>query len=126
MTRTSTSLMSEEEIERKLARALAVGGNTHTPHDIWVALENESMQLWMNGDSFVITEVIHYPQVSTLDVAYAVGKLEDVLVMHPAVAEFARGHGCTKMRMQGRKGWQRVLPAYGWKANPRVFFELEL
>lgn len=118
--------LSDEELQKRLTRALAVGGDTHTMEDIFDAVQNDFMQCWINEDSMVITEIVRYPRVSTCDIVIAVGNLEEVMAMQDMIEEFARENGCAKLRMQGREGWKRVLPQYGWKASPRVFYELTI
>lgn len=40
------------------------------------------------------------------------------------VSEFAREIGCTKLRIEGRKGWRRILPH--WQVVDAETLELEL
>jgi hypothetical protein len=118
--------LGPEELQRRLKKALAVGGNTHDPQDIAALVEAGKMQAWVNGDSLVITEVMHYPRVSVVNIVIAVGKLSEVMSLQPAIEDFAREHKCAALRMEGRKGWERVLPHHGWKADQKVIFERTL
>lgn len=113
-------------LKKRLQRALDVAGNTHTPADVAQAVAEGRMQSWVNGDSVVITEVMQYPRTNALNVFLAVGNMDEVLVLIPMMAEFGRQHGCTKMRMQGRKGWARVLPDLGWREQKQVIYERPL
>jgi hypothetical protein len=115
--------LDPELLHRRLRRALNVGGNTHTPDDIALAVGEGRMQSWVNGDSLVVTEVMQFPRKNALNVVLAVGNLEEVLATIPDFEAFAREHGCSLMRMEGRKGWARVLPAYGWAQDNKVIFE---
>lgn len=83
------------------------------------------MQAFQNGESVTITEVIGYPQKRVLQVVLAVGELEDVLALIPEMEAFGKKHGCSSMRMFGRKGWSKVLPKIGWK-SPGVTYEKAL
>jgi hypothetical protein len=118
--------LGPEELQRRLKKALKIGGGTHTPADIAALIEEGKMQAWVNGDSLVVTEIANYPQVSAVNIVIAVGSLSEVMAMQPLIEEFGRLHGCAVMRMQGRRGWERVLPHHGWKANPTVVFERTL
>ena len=118
--------LGPDELQRRLKKALAVGGNTHAPDDIAAAVERGEMQAWVNNDSLVITEVVHYPRVSVVNIVIAVGKLSEVMALQPAIEEFAREHKCHALRMEGRKGWERVLPHHGWKPDNKVIFERTL
>lgn len=96
------------------------------PADVAEAVREGRMQSWVNGDSCVITEVLEYPRANALNVFLAVGNLDEVLDLIPMMAEFGRAQGCTKMRMQGRKGWARVLPDLGWHEQKQVIYERAL
>lgn len=84
------------------------------------------MQAWMNGDSLVITEVMQFPKTAALNVVVAVGNLDEVMALQPSLEAFGRQHGCKAMRMEGRRGWSKVLPKHGWKADPKVIYERAL
>ena len=118
--------LGPDELQRRLKKALAVGGNTHDPQDIAAAVQRGEMQAWVNGDSLVITEVVHYPRVSVVNIVIAVGRLSEVMSLQPAIEDFARENNCQALRMEGRKGWERVLPHHGWKADQKVIFERTL
>lgn len=107
-------------------RALDVAGKTHGPEDVARAVEEGRMQSWTNGDSLVVTEVLGFPKAKVLNVFLAVGNLSEVLDLIPEMAAFGREHGCTMMRMQGRRGWARVLPRLGWNENKSVSYERPL
>lgn len=118
--------LGPDELQKRLRKALAVGGNTHDPQDIAAAVERGEMQAWVNGESLVITEVVHYPRISVVNIVIAVGRLSEVMSLQPAIEIFAREHKCAALRMEGRKGWERVLPHHGWKADQKVIFERTL
>ena len=107
-------------------RALDVAGKTYGPEDVARAVADGRMQAWTAGDSLVVTEVLTFPKTRALNVFLAVGTLEDVMSLQPTLEEFGRQHGCSVMRMEGRKGWRRVLPDYGWRENKSVSYERAL
>lgn len=116
--------LAPEELEKRLAKALDIGGNTHTPVDLADAVREGRMQAWQNGQSVVITEVLGFPQRKILNVFLAVGTLEDVMPIQPQLEAFGREHGCFCIKMQGRKGWSKVLPNYGWQQSSVTFERL--
>ena len=118
--------LDHTELQRRLMRALDVAGKTHGPDDVARAVDEGRMQAWTAGDSLVVTEVLNYPQARALNVFLAVGNLDEVLSLLPDLEAFGREHGCEKMRMEGRKGWARVLPSHGWKENKLVIYERTL
>lgn len=118
--------LGSDELKRRLERALGVAGNTHGPEDVASAVSQGRMQAWTNGDSLVVTEVLQYPRGSALNVFLAVGNIDEVMALQPSIEAFGRQHGCKALRMEGRKGWSRVLPEFGWKADPKVIYERAL
>lgn len=113
--------LAPEELEKRLYKALRLGGETHTPVDIAEAVKEGKMQAWQNGQSVVITEVVGFPQKLVLNVFLAVGTLDEVMPIQSQLEEFGREHGCYCIRMQGRKGWTKVLPDYGWQQTSVTF-----
>ena len=107
-------------------RALDVAGKTHGPEDVARAVNEGRMQAWTAGDSLVVTEVLEFPKAKALNVFLAVGNLDEVMALQPDLEQFGREHGCSVMRMEGRKGWTRVLPHFGWAADQKVIFERRL
>lgn len=103
-----------------------MAGKTHTPIDVAAAVEAGRMQAWSAGDSLVVTEVMQFPQANALNVFLAVGDLAEVMSLQPQIEEFGRQHGCKVMRMEGRKGWSKVLPQHGWRQDPKVIYERTL
>jgi hypothetical protein len=118
--------LDHSELQRRLMRALDVAGKTHGPEDVARAVADGRMQAWTAGDSLVITEVLNFPQARALNVFLAVGNLDEVMSLQPAIEAFGREHGCSVMRMEGRKGWARVLPDHGWKQDKKVIYERTL
>ena len=113
-------------MQRRLERALSVAGDTHSREDIARAVADGRMQCWTRGVSMTITEVMQYPKRLVLNVVLAVGKMEDVLGLQNEMMAFGREHGATVMRMEGRKGWAKVLPTEGWKKDHKDIFERPL
>lgn len=115
-------------IDRKILRALKVAGNTHTVEDIDAAINRGEMQFWTNDDktAVVVTELVHFPQFNVIRVCLAAGELEAVMALQPAIEQFGRENGATKMNMTGREGWAAVLPKYGWHQDKRVMFEKDI
>lgn len=114
------------KIEQKIARALKVAGGTHTLDDINAAISTGHMQMWEKGSSVVITELVSFPQYNVIQIVMAVGNLDEVMALQPAIEIFGRENGASRMRMMGREGWSVVLPRYGWKQDKRVLFEKDL
>lgn len=110
----------QSKLEKRLAKALALGGNTHTIDDIYQAIARGTMQCFVKGDSFVITEVINAPQKRFLNIFLIVGDLS-VLELHEDVEAFAKQAGCDFMQAYGRPGWKPKIKSLGWKPDRIVF-----
>lgn len=113
-------------IQAKVSRALEVAGGTHTAQDIDSAIASGMMQLWENGETRVVTELVAFPQYNVIQIVLAVGSLDEVMALQPTIEKFGRENGASRMRMIGREGWTVVLPRYGWTQDKRVLFEREL
>jgi len=118
--------LDPDELQKRLARALKVGGDTHTPADVARAVQEGRMQAWLNGDTVVVTEIVQYPRGSSINIFLAVGNLDEVMALQPQIEAFGKAHGCDRMHMIGRPGWKAVLPKFGWEQKPRAFFERTL
>ena len=108
------------ELEKRLKRALSLGGNTHTIEDIQQAIARGTMQCFVKGDSFCITEIIDAPQKRFLNVFLIVGDLS-ILELHDEVEAFAKQAGCAFMQAYGRPGWKPKIKHLGWEPSRIVF-----
>ena len=95
--------------------ALAYSGGTHTFEDVAAGIESGRMQLWPADDGCIVTEIQVFPRKLVLNFFLAGGDLARLLDMVADVEEWARGQGCTAAEMTGRKGWERVLAARGYR-----------
>jgi len=117
----SPARIGSSELQRRLERALAIAGNTHTLADIKDALDRREMQAWVKGDSFAITSVHQAPRKKILNVFLAVGELEDVLSLEPQIEDFARSEGCDFIEAIARPGWRRSAARRGWKSKQEIY-----
>lgn len=115
-----TASLGSEQLQKRLQRALDLSGNTHTIEDIQQAVARGQMQCFVDGDSFIITEIMQYPRKRILNVFLIVGDIS-VIDLFPKIGDFAREAGCEYMQGFGRDGWKRVLPKRGWKQSLTMF-----
>lgn len=111
--------LASDELQKRLAKALRLSGDTHTIEDIQQAVARGTMQCFVSGDSFVVTEIVSSPRVKYLNIFLAVGDLS-VLTTLPDIEEFARKCGCTWMQTTARHGWKKKLPKE-WKPTHVLF-----
>lgn len=84
---------------------------------VWAILDPHSPA---GVSSFGITRLVVYPsglRVMRLD--HGAGSLQDAIDIMPEVEEFARACGADKMRIEGRRGWQRIFTD-GWHEVSRI------
>lgn len=103
------------EYREPLERALQYSGGTHTFLDVVKMVHEGHAQLWVNGCSAAITEILTYPQKKVLHCFLAGGDLSELLDMLPDAARWGVKVGCEDFTMAGRPGWQRVLKRHGWR-----------
>lgn len=113
-------------LDKKILKALKIAGDAFTVDDIDKAIAANDMQLWQNEKAVVVTELRAFPQYNIINIVLAAGDLQAVMAFQPAIEDFGRANGASRMVMMGREGWSAVLPKYGWKQDRRVMFEKEL
>lgn len=104
----------------KLAPALEREGWLFSLDDVWQAVQNEQAQFWPGQNSAVVTEIRIYPATKVLNVWLAGGELDEIRQMLPLIRQFGHMNHCSKITMQGRKGWARAL---GMQAHSIVLQE---
>jgi hypothetical protein len=115
-----TAKIASEVLQRRLAKALKIGGDTHTIEDIQQAIARGTMQCFVKDNSFAITEIINAPQKRFLNVFLIVGEL-NILELHDEVEAFAKQAGCDFMQAYGRPGWTPKIKSLGWEPDRIVF-----
>ena len=116
---------SKAHLLTKMEKALRLNGGTHSVGDVYLGLQSGKYQGWFTDNSGVITEILVGPQKKWLNCFLVFGDMEEAISMHPQVIAFAKEHGCSFMTMNGRWGWQKILPKYGW-TNRSVSMALPL
>lgn len=102
--------------------ALGYAGGTHTFTDVVQMVSNGEAQFWPAPTSCMVTELVTYPQRTSLHVFLAAGHLDELRIMLPAVLRWAADQGCTSATFTGRKGWERTfIRAQGWEPSLVLF-----
>jgi hypothetical protein len=103
----------EDEWERCrpwLEGALEHCGGTHSLDDVRRCVEQRSARFWAGREAAMVTEIVTYPQFSTLNFWLAggdLGELRDEL--RPQAEAYARDLGCRYATIVGRAGWAKAL-----------------
>ena len=98
-----------------IVAALDEGGNTHTPDDVLAMVKSGRAQFWPAERGCLVTEILVYPRCNVLNVWLGGGELDQLTDMQSAVMAWAGAMGCTRMSIQGRRGWVRALEKHGWR-----------
>lgn len=92
----------------RLERTLRKVG-THSFDDVVTALERGEAQIWPVESGFFITEILLYPQAKFLRIWLAVGERRNLQQHLIRLVFYGREQGCSRIVMEGRRGWERVL-----------------
>lgn len=103
-----------------IERAVAYSRGRMTAGDVCAAATNADMQIWVarDGDEIAavgITEIINYP-TGLREVAVSVGgrDMAEWVPFLDVIEQWARAHGCCRVDIRGREGWERVLAPRGY------------
>lgn len=69
-------------------------------------------QLWAGDGAAMVTQIT---EDRICHCWLAGGDLAEILRLRPGVEAWARGMGCVAATIDGRKGWERVLGALGYR-----------
>ena len=103
------------DYREQIDAALKHSGGTHLFEDVVEAVGSGRMQMWANGDTVAITEVICYPRKKVLHVFLAGGSREALFEMIDSAWEWGQSLGCSAMTLAGRKGWTRTMTKHGFR-----------
>jgi hypothetical protein len=112
-----------DKIEDTLARTYG----THTFDDLCIMVMQGRVRLWSLENSFIVTELVVYPQEKHMHVWLAGGDLDEIKAMQGVVLEVAKLEGCSKMTLSGRRGWIKAIADIGWKeAHTSMYYQIEV
>jgi hypothetical protein len=100
---------------KQIEAALKHSGGTHLFEDVVSAVAEGNMQMWVNGDTVAITEVLLYPRKKVLHVFLGSGSRKQLFEMIDDAWTWAQGIGCTGMTLAGRKGWTKLMGKHGFR-----------
>ena len=107
-------MRAEAEDQEALALALEALATDAGPADLAGALRAGRVRIWMGEGAVLATELADEPEGPGLHVWLAAGRLAAVLALRPGLEAWARGAGCVRITLDGRKGWARVLAPFGY------------
>lgn len=93
-----------------LEAALVHCGGTHDLADVKGCVERGTATFWPGGQAAMITEIVDYPKMRTLNFWLAGGDLAELRdVLRLKAETYARHMGCKYATIVGRAGWARAL-----------------
>lgn len=98
-----------------LLKTLRAAGDTHTVGDIADHILSGRFQYWAGDGAGIVTEVLEYPRKKVLNYFLGFGALDACLALQPQIEAFAYANGCRVVICAGRHGWEKILPAHGWR-----------
>lgn len=89
-----------------LLAAIATTGGTHTEDDILAAIMTGKMKLWRRESSGLVTEFVQFPQMKTLNIFLAGGKLKELEPLAAEIEKHAIQSGCRRITaLHAHAGW---------------------
>jgi len=118
-------------VEDWVRAALQEASADHSPEQIRALLDDGRAQLWLAWDGSkahgcCITELIESVRGKACNIVVVAGlDFKSWRALTTDIAEWARGEGCVRMEAAGRRGWERLVKADGWR-KLRTVIEVDL
>lgn len=96
-----------------ITEAIARTNGTHTEEDVVAMLLAGRAGLWVGRECAAVTEIKDWGHFKEVNVFLAGGSMDGIVAMEPSLETHAVENGCRRIVIDGRKGWERVLPEYG-------------
>lgn len=91
------------------------GSGLYTIDDVERIVLSGEAYLFPGAAAAIIAQPVTYPSGETvLQTLWAVGDLAEVLTLEPALCASARLVGCSRVLIEGRRGWERLLKPAGY------------
>ena len=112
-----------ESAREHLLRFEKRSGCQFTVDEIGKSIFDGEQQLWILVDEeekitgAIVTQVLSYPRSKSLEIMACAGKdMDDYMYdSMDAFEKFARMNQCDSIRLEGRRGWLKVLKPYGFE-----------
>lgn len=110
-------------VQDKLRKALAIAGDAYALEDILAAINEGQMQSFVEGESWVVTQIVDFPRKRYLEIVFAIGNLPELKLIYPRLEIYAREIAADGLRAFGRPGWMKQfeIDKHGWVETTRVY-----
>jgi len=109
-------------VEDMILAALMHADGKYTIQDIFMAIKDKEMQLWVVVDqddmihAVVVTQIIYYPSKKVMLFVIVSGvKFDNWSHFLPHFKLFAKDHDCSALEFYGREGWEKKVASLGFK-----------
>lgn len=100
----------------RFAEAMEDDASLYTIEDLEQRIATRRAFLFAGKESAVVAEVVDYPGgAKAMQMLWSCGDLGEIVALAPGIEAMARMVGCTKMIVEGQKGWERVLKPHGYQ-----------
>ena len=114
--------MTAHPYHAKLAKVLDRMGGVYLVSDILDAIAAGRMQSFVEGDSWVITQVVQFPRARMLEIIAAVGDRKECLKIYDErILQYAKDNDIPLVQAYGRHGWLIDARKRGWKVKALSF-----
>lgn len=122
-----------DSVKDFLTPAIKVTNGRYMLYDVYAAIKADRMQLWIafNDEREVlgceVTSITDYPSRRVLTSVFTGGRKINLWKneMMGILVQWAEDNQCTAIEGYGRKGWIRMLDAYGVKQS-LILFEKDI
>lgn len=108
---------------QQLDKALRLMGDTHAVADVIAMVHAGTMQSFVHGSSWALTEMFDFPRKRVCQIFLAMGDLAELMVLHDKILAFAKAEGCTLLRSIGRPGWRIFADENEWTLGAQVYLK---
>jgi hypothetical protein len=98
--------ITDPEMRKKFDRMLARSGGLYELNDIEQLINEGKMQSFVQGDTWIVTQVNEFPRRKVVEIVFVVGFVADAIQSLPQIYAFANEIGATLiMASNARDGW---------------------
>jgi hypothetical protein len=88
-------------------------GGLYSSRDILDAINTGDMQSFVDGNDWVVTQIINAPRKRVMQIVFVYGDMEGLFRLEPVITEFAMDHGCKLIGASARVGFEKHMTE-GW------------
>jgi hypothetical protein len=110
-----------------IERAIYYSYGKWESEDVYHAIKNKDMQLWLildgiNIKACIVTQILVYPKDKILMIVFASGsECHEWVYTINEFREYAKEHGCSSVEFYGRDGWWKKMKHLGIKKVYSVY-----